>query len=344
MLSASGARCRIGRPKLRLALEPRHNLSMRVLVLGGTSLTGPFLVRRLDTLGHEVSVFHRGEHEAGLPAGVRHIHGDFNAPPRQLRSPAPDVVIHMWALTEADAARFLELFGGFAGRAVAISSCDVYRAYGRLQRLESGGPPTAVLLSEDAPLRESRYPYRNRKGPVEIPDQYDKVLMENVLRRQSHLPVTILRFPAVYGPHDYHRFRPWVQKLVPGNGEIKLQEDFARWRWTHGFVENVAEAVVLAATLDAAAGRTYNVGEAVAPTWAERLGEWARVAGWRGRIVPTPADALPENERMVQDFSNHLAIDTTRIRRELGYAEVVPREAGIARTIAWERSPAAANP
>jgi nucleoside-diphosphate-sugar epimerase len=204
--------------------------------------------------------------------------------------------------------------------------------------------PDPIPLAEDAPLRESRYPYRNRKGPVEIPDQYDKVLMEAALGGQSGLPVTILRFPAIYGPHDYHRFRPWVQKLVPGTGEIKLQDDFARWRWTHGFVEDVAEAVVLAATLDAATGRIYNVGEAIAPTWAERLGAWGRVAGWRGRIVPVPADALAENERMAQDFSHHLAIDTTRIRRELGYAEVVPREVGIARTIAWERASVPARP
>jgi nucleoside-diphosphate-sugar epimerase len=164
------------------------------------------------------------------------------------------------------------------------------------------------------------------------------VLMEAALLGQCGLPITILRFPAVYGPHDYHRFRPWVQKLAPGNAEIKLQEDFARWRWTHGFVEDVAAAVVLAATRDVAAGRIYNVGEAIAPSWAERLAEWARVAGWHGRILPVAADALPENERMAQDFSHHLAIDTTRIRRELGYAEVVPREVGIARTIAWERT------
>jgi len=320
---------------------------MRVLVLGGTSLTGPFLVERLNAMGQEVTVFHRGEHETELPEGVRHIHGDFQNLPRELRTPAPDVVVHMWALTEADATRFVELFSGFAGRAVVISSCDVYRAYGRLRRLESGAPPgeqERAPLGEDAPLRESRYPYRNRTGPVEIPDQYDKVLMEGVLRAQGGLPVTILRFPAVYGPNDYHRFGPWVRKMVPGNGEIQLQADFASWRWTHGFAENVAEAVVLAARKKAAAGRTYNVGEAVAPTWAERLSEWARVAGWGGRIVPVSADELPENERMALDFSHHLVIDTTRIRRELGYTERVTREEGIARTIAWERRHDAARP
>jgi len=64
---------------------------MRVLIPGGTGLTGPFAVRRFHALGHDVTVFHRGEHEAELPAGVRHVYGDM-AP----RDPSPDVVVHMW--------------------------------------------------------------------------------------------------------------------------------------------------------------------------------------------------------------------------------------------------------
>src|ERR1035438_3483524 len=55
--------------------------NMRVLVLGGTGLSGPFLVRRLYRLGHEVTVFHRGEHECELPAGVRRLRGDLHQPP-----------------------------------------------------------------------------------------------------------------------------------------------------------------------------------------------------------------------------------------------------------------------
>lgn len=57
---------------------------MRVLILGGTALTGPYAVRRLHALGHEITVFHRGEHEGELPADVHHVHGDFAHPPREL--------------------------------------------------------------------------------------------------------------------------------------------------------------------------------------------------------------------------------------------------------------------
>ena len=47
---------------------------MRVLVIGGTGITGPHVVRRLVEMGHEVTIFHRGQHEADLPPEVRHIH------------------------------------------------------------------------------------------------------------------------------------------------------------------------------------------------------------------------------------------------------------------------------
>jgi len=67
---------------------------MRILILGGTSLTGPHAVRRLHSLGHDVTVRHRGEHEAELPEGVRHLHGDFADLRRETFDPAPDVVVH----------------------------------------------------------------------------------------------------------------------------------------------------------------------------------------------------------------------------------------------------------
>jgi len=37
------------------------------------------------------------------------------------------------------------------------------------------------------------------------------------------------------------------------------------------------------------------------------------------------------------DYRHHLETDTSRIRNELGYREVISREEAIARTITWER-------
>jgi nucleoside-diphosphate-sugar epimerase len=296
------------------------------------------VVRRLCSLGHEVTVFHRGEHEAELPAKVRHLHGDFAHLPREMFDPAPDVVVHMWAMTEMDGESFLDTFRGVASRAVVISSGDVYRAYGRLTGLEPG-PPDAIPLTEDAPLRDSRYPYRKMApNPGHWMMQYDKVLVEQVLMHQTALPICILRFPAVVGPKDYRRFQRWLQPMLRGEVELRIQDGWAKWRWTHGFAEDVAEAVALAVVNSTSAGHIYNVGEAHTPTMAERLTEFARAAGWEGRIIEVPESELDETERMPYDFTHHVVCDTARIRTELGYNEVVPRQIALTRTLEHERA------
>ena len=307
---------------------------MRVLMLGGTGFTGLAAVRRLHALGHEVTVFHRGLHEADLPASVRHIHGTLVDPPEDLRRLRPDVIVHMLCMTASDAAAFLGRFAGSAARVVVISSGDVYRAYGRLSRLEAGDPDPAPL-TEDAPLRESRFPYRGKAVSGLDTEWYDKVLVEEAIRN-GPLAATILRYPAVYGPNDpNHRIRLWIAPILSGAPEIRLSPDMAQWRWTHGYAADVAEAVVLATTSERAAGRTYHVGERDTPTWAERISEWGRVAGWCGRVIE--CSDVPPDQNLPMDFRHHLVYDTSCIRKELGYRERVPREKGIARTIEWER-------
>ena len=72
---------------------------MRVLFLGGTTLNGPYAVRRLYSLGRDVTVFHRGEHRGRAPAGVRHLHGDFAHLPREIYEPASQANTHLPAKT-----------------------------------------------------------------------------------------------------------------------------------------------------------------------------------------------------------------------------------------------------
>jgi nucleoside-diphosphate-sugar epimerase len=161
---------------------------------------------------------------------------------------------------------------------------------------------------------------------------YDKILVEQAVMGQDSLPATILRYPAVYGPGDtHHRLRQWLEQMEAGS-VIELQDTYACWRWTHGYVENVAEALVMAATDRRAADRVYNVGEAGTPTMQERIEELGRAAGWNGRVIPVPRNEMPH------DFSHPMVVDTSRIRRELGYVEPVSRHEGLKRTIAWGKS------
>src|SRR5947207_8405 len=114
---------------------------MKVLVLGGTQFIGPCLVEHLVARGHEVAVFHRGQTQANLPPGVRHLLGDrrrLAEHTAELRRLAADVVVDMIALTEEDARSLLATFRGIANRLVVLSSGDVYRAYGIFAGLERG--------------------------------------------------------------------------------------------------------------------------------------------------------------------------------------------------------------
>src|SRR5690349_19652465 len=97
---------------------------MRILIIGGTNFIGPYVVRLLAAEGHEITVFHRGEHEPDLTA-VRHIHHPSAAIPitqvpqdvqRELKGIAPEVVLHMVAMGEADAQTLMNTFRGAAKR------------------------------------------------------------------------------------------------------------------------------------------------------------------------------------------------------------------------------------
>ena len=318
---------------------------MKILIMGGTGFVGPRVVELLVEEGHEVAVFHRGRTVADLPVGVEHILGDrerLGDSTDEFGRFSPEVVVDVAPMLEEHARAVMETFGGLAGRVVAVSSGDVYRAYGRLTGLEPG-PPDPVPLREDASLRERLYPYRGEKpraadDPMRWADEYEKILVERAVMGDPGLPGTVLRFPAVYGPGDgQRRLFPYLKRMDDGRPAILLGEGMARWRWTRGYVENVAAAVALAATDERAAGRVYNVGEAEALTEAGWVGAIGGAAGWDGEVVAVPEDRLPAHLSMSLDTSQHLFTDTSRIREELGYEEPVPREEALRRSIRWER-------
>lgn len=168
---------------------------MRVLVVGGTNFIGPRAVRRLAGEGHEVTVFHWGRTETGLPESVKRIRGDRRRLANhadEFERLAPEVVLDMIAMSEREARDAMSAFRGIARRIVAISSGDVYRAYDVVRRREPG-PPDRVPLGEDSPLREKLYPYEGEGA-----EEYEKILVESVVMKDPELPGTVLRLPAVY--------------------------------------------------------------------------------------------------------------------------------------------------
>jgi nucleoside-diphosphate-sugar epimerase len=130
---------------------------MQILVIGGTGFMGARVLKRLVDDNHKVAVFHRGETKANIPRAVQSICGErkkLSAFVDDFKKLAPDVVLDMIPYIEQDALILMNTFRGIAHRVVAVSSMDVYAAYGRFQRNESGQPESQPF-NEDAPLRST---------------------------------------------------------------------------------------------------------------------------------------------------------------------------------------------
>lgn len=319
---------------------------MRLIVIGGTGFIGHFLVPQLLEAGHEVAVVHRPESTVPLPRGAHSIAADrrrLSDAAAALRTFAADVVVDLILSSGRQAAEMMEVFRGHAGRVVAVTSMDVYRAVAVLHGSEEG-PLEPLPLREESALRTKlrTYPPEQVRALQQLFDwldeEYDKIPVERAVQGDAALPATILRLPMIYGPGDrLHRFFPYVKRMDDGRPTIVIPEDVADWRGPRGYVENVAAAIALAATSDRAAGRVYNVGEA--ESWSEL--EWARMiavaVGWRGEFVRVPDEQAPPGLRIPGNLRQHWVVDTTRIRTELGYSELVPRDVAIRRTVEWER-------
>ena len=252
---------------------------MRIAIVGAGGFIGKPLTAQFIAAGHEVIAI--GRDNAGHVEPV-------------------DVVVHLLLFNECDARAALARWRRQAGRFVAISSGDVYRVYGQLHGTEPWDGRQPPPLDEDCPLRTKLYPYtRSTPSPWGMLVDYEKILVERALP-----DAVILRLPKVYGPGD--RNRTFAREIA--EREARIDEGLARWRWTHGFVDDVAAAIALAARHPRAAGRIYNVGECETPTVSERLARF----GVRVTIEPGGA---PRPD---------LVMDTRRIRDELGFVEISP--------------------
>jgi len=318
---------------------------MRFLLIGGNGFIGPHVRADLENRGHEIFVLHRPRTHAA--PGRREIFADRRRladHASELRALAPDVVVDLILSSGRQARELIDVFAGAAGRVVALSSCDVYRACGITHGLEAG-PLEPVPLTESSALRTKLQTYPPAQVQMLqqifgwVDDEYDKIPVEREIMSSAALPATVLRLPMVYGPRDpLHRFMPVVKRAADQRRTMAMSEEMAGWRATKGYVENVGAAIALAAASDRAANQIYNVGEPDAPTELEWARAIATELGWTGEFVLRPDAQLPPPLRAPGNTAQQWVTDTTKLRAELGFEEPVSREEAIRRTVEWERA------
>ncbi|KAF0194477.1 MAG: NAD-dependent epimerase/dehydratase [Bacillota bacterium] len=314
---------------------------MRVLVIGGTGFVGYEVVKHLLDMGHDVTLFHRGNTNVEFPSCVRHIFGDrkkildYQCEFRRIQ---PDVVLDTIPYTQNDASSLLDAFAGVTRRIVALSSGDVYRSYGYLIGIE-GSQPAPMPLAEDSPVRTKLFPYRRESTPKD--DwcyDYDKLLVEETLLTAAGFQTTILRLPAVYGPRDeQYRFYEFLKRMDDNRSAIILSQTRAAFRWTHSYVGDVGHAVALAVSEERSVNRAYNVGAPQTPSIYEWVTIIAQEVGWNGQIVLLTNEELPPQLKWNGATGQHLVVDSSLIRSELGFSEITSFSKGLSATIEWLR-------
>ena len=153
----------------------------------------------------------------------------------------------------------------------------------------------------------------------------------------TDLPATIVRLPMVYGAGDYqHRLYPYIERMYDRRPAIVLEEKIAHWKGCYGYVENVAHAIALAVDDKKAEGHIYNVSESPI-TVTDLVEAIALVIGWEGKVVIVPKNQMPKTWNFRANLDQHWLTDSTSIRTELGYTEIVNRHEALRQTIAWSR-------
>ncbi|MEP7348007.1 MAG: NAD-dependent epimerase/dehydratase family protein [Gemmatimonadaceae bacterium] len=303
----------------------------RALVIGGTLFIGRTLVEQLLERGDDVVIMHRGR---STPFGsrVREIQCDRNdvaAVQDALAGTRFDVVydnVFDWqrGTTAAQVSAAATATAQGLSRYVFISSVAVYGAGGE--------------YVEDDELVPSSYP--NAYGAQKADSE--RALF--ALHRERGLPVSTVRPAFVHGPYNaidreaffWDRIVAGRPILIPGDGLSTMQ-------WVSS--QDVARAMMLAATADVAIGHAYNLASYPPITQVDFVRLLARIAGKEADLVHLPRERIQQLGGGLLGpplyFGAYLdvpplTVRADRVRAELGL-DLTPLEDGLRETFAWYR-------
>ena len=216
---------------------------------------------------------------------------------------------------------------------LALSSMDVYRAFGSLR---AGIETDPMPIDESAPVRSERCLF---KGHGPRMDDYEKLDVEvRFLWRGA----TIVRLPTVYGERDpQRREEPVLRRIRAGREKLPMWP--GNFLWTRGYVGSLARGVRLALECDAAAGEVFNLGERHVTTiraWFEQI---VAATGRPLDLVPVEERQIPPDLGLSAPIRQHLICDSSKARRMLGWEHADP-SATIQRSARWHLDHPPAEP
>ena len=303
---------------------------MKVLVIGGTGPTGPFVVNGFLERGYDVSILNRGSHHTDeIPASVVRILGDphFGETLRSaLSGRSFDLIVASYGRLRVIA----EIAGDYTDRLISIGGAPGYRGTRHPEILFPEG--VQVPLPEDAPKVKSEGEFRFGYL-VKISE--DAVMEGHDAKRYI---ATHLRYPLIYGPRQPLPCDWWLVRRLLDKRKYVVLPDGGLTVISRGYAENMANAILLAADQqETAAGKIYNCGDDQQLTLAQWVQVISNTMDTHLDIISVPAKySHPVRDMMMgSHHSHHLHYDTHLIRSELGYKDTVPVLEAFRRTVDW---------
>lgn len=321
---------------------------MKILVTGGTGFIGRHLVEKLSKENHEIWCIVRENKNKEVikklqNQGVKILFGDLkNIKTIELPS-AIDWVFHLAALVDTtDIYSFDTLFQANVKPTYELSSFYL----GKIRKF--------IFLSSMAAIGISnKRQFITEKDVCKPTSSYglSKLKAEEYLlklHQERQFPIVILRPPTVYGPGEHYNFlklaRAIFQKKfwVIGAGKNKM---------SLCFVENLVDAMVLAAKSNKGIGETFLVDDGRPYSLNEIVHEIAKAEGKRlsSFSIPLPVAymvgvffeflakilpiELPLSRKRITTLTANFAFDITKIKNTLRYSPKIPFSKAVVQTI-----------
>ncbi len=201
---------------------------MKILVLGGTSFVGRYLVETAEKNGHEVVLFNRGKTNQEVYKHLRHIQGDRRKDANLVGEEEWDAVFDTCAYSPLDLQPMLDILKNKTKAYMFISTISVYDDYKNGRPHESSSTFNQKIETDEV----TGVTY----GPL-------KVMCEQLVNDTFDKHALIIRPCIVVGPNDTtDRFTYYAKQLgksgkvaVPGGDDPhrKVQwidvRDMAKW-------------------------------------------------------------------------------------------------------------------
>ncbi|OGT95934.1 MAG: NAD-dependent dehydratase [Geobacteraceae bacterium GWB2_52_12] len=313
---------------------------MNTFITGGPGFVGSALIKRLllENLGLTVAVL-PGEDAGHLPVAVGRVTveplSEFSDYATSLQN--VDCVIHL-------AARVHVMQETATDPLQEFRKVNLYGTERLARQAAKAGVKRFVFMSTIGVNGDNSGDKPYIEGDVVHPHNHysvSKYEAEVALRQisiETGMEVVIIRAPLVYGPGNPGNFLSLL-RIVSKSFPLPLASISNKRSLI--YIGNLVDALATCATHPAAAGQTFLVSDGEDVSTPELIRRTASALGVPVRLFPVPssiihlAGKLIGKSPAVNRLTGSLMVDSTKIRRELGWKPPFTMEEGLRETAIW---------